>query len=249
MEKPIIDAREVLNDIRSGMDDVDLMKKYNLSSLGLGSLFRKLTHAGVIREVSARELLRDIRAGYSPDRLMEKYKLSLSALRSALMDLDLFGFLEEAERQRAATTAVKIHASEVVADIRAGIGDERLMEKYGLSFDGLQRLYAKLLEGGMTTPEQLHTVKIHASEVVADIRAGIGNERLMEKYGLSSGGLQHLRARLVETGAMRREELYAAAGTEDTVGVAPLPRSVRDYPVLSLVATSFRHVGVRGCNS
>ena len=74
MIKPVIDAKEVLDDIRSGMTDVDLMNKYNLSSLGLQSLFKKLTQAGVIKEISPKELLRDINAGFSPSQLMEKYK-------------------------------------------------------------------------------------------------------------------------------------------------------------------------------
>ncbi len=247
MDKPVIDAREVLNDLRSGMEDVDLMQKYNLSSRGLQSLFRKLTQAGIIREVSPRELLRDIRAGYSPDRLMEKYKLSVSALRCALRDLDLFGFLDEAKRQGAATTVVKISASEVIADIRAGMGDLRLMEKYGISFDGLQRVYAKLLEGELMTREELHTVRINPSEVVADVRAGMDDMGLMKKYGISSGGLQHLCARLVETGAITQEELHAAAScSEDTIGVDALPQFNRDYPVLSLAAMSFKHIDAVG---
>ena len=49
MTKVRIDARDVLNDIRSGLDDTALMKKYRLSGAGLQSLFSKLTEAGLIK--------------------------------------------------------------------------------------------------------------------------------------------------------------------------------------------------------
>ncbi len=42
MAKIKINAAQVVRDIRSGMDDPDLMGKYNLSAKGLQSLFRKL---------------------------------------------------------------------------------------------------------------------------------------------------------------------------------------------------------------
>jgi len=50
MFKPEIYAREILNDIRSGMDDVALMHKYKVTVKGLDSVFRKLLAAGLISE-------------------------------------------------------------------------------------------------------------------------------------------------------------------------------------------------------
>ncbi|MBI5251614.1 MAG: PilZ domain-containing protein [Desulfomonile tiedjei] len=38
----IIEAREIVRDVRDGMSDAELMKKYNLSSKGLQSAFQKL---------------------------------------------------------------------------------------------------------------------------------------------------------------------------------------------------------------
>ncbi|MEW6350845.1 MAG: PilZ domain-containing protein [Thermodesulfobacteriota bacterium] len=166
MKKPVIDAREVLNDLRAGMEDGDLMKKYNLSSLGVQSLFNKLTQAGLIREISPRELLRDISAGLSPEKLMEKHKLSQSALSRALSDLDLFGLLERAERKQTAAPTVRINASEVVSDIRTGMGDRALMAKYGLSAGGLQRLYDKILEAGAMTREELLAASTGSQDTV-----------------------------------------------------------------------------------
>jgi hypothetical protein len=50
MEKRKITAREVLEDIRLGKNDSNLMQKYNLSAQGLQSVFRKLLRAGLITQ-------------------------------------------------------------------------------------------------------------------------------------------------------------------------------------------------------
>jgi hypothetical protein len=58
MAKPEIYAREILNDIRSGMDDGNLMQKYKITGKGLDSVFRKLLAAGLVsqRELNARKI-------------------------------------------------------------------------------------------------------------------------------------------------------------------------------------------------
>ncbi len=48
--KIVINAAEVLRDIRGGMTSQDIMKKYNLSPKGLQSLFDKLVNASVLNE-------------------------------------------------------------------------------------------------------------------------------------------------------------------------------------------------------
>ncbi len=40
--KPIINAKDIIDDIRSGLDDAELMRKYKLTSKGLQSAFTKL---------------------------------------------------------------------------------------------------------------------------------------------------------------------------------------------------------------
>jgi DNA-binding response OmpR family regulator len=47
-KKVVVNAAEALNLIRSGVDDLALMRRYNLSPKGLQSLFRKLAAAGII---------------------------------------------------------------------------------------------------------------------------------------------------------------------------------------------------------
>ena len=56
MGKRRIDVKEAVADIRSGMDDYDLMTKYQVASDGLMSLFDKLVAGGYIdiSEIEAR---------------------------------------------------------------------------------------------------------------------------------------------------------------------------------------------------
>jgi len=55
MQKPTISAKDALKDIRSGMDDDALKKKYGLNAMGLESLFTKLMKAGLITLVELDE--------------------------------------------------------------------------------------------------------------------------------------------------------------------------------------------------
>jgi hypothetical protein len=71
---------------------------------------------------------------------------------------------------------------------------------------------------------------IKASEIVRDIRGGLTNLDIMEKYQLSSKGLQSLFTKLIEARAVRNGELDGRVPLgEDTVGLDQ-PRSVpRNY--------------------
>ncbi len=50
MPKTRIDARDAVDDIRAGLDDASLMKKYKVSAKGLQSLVKKLVHAGILQQ-------------------------------------------------------------------------------------------------------------------------------------------------------------------------------------------------------
>ncbi len=47
-QKTSVSAKAVLQDIRAGMSDPDLMEKYRLSVQGLQSLMKKMVVAGII---------------------------------------------------------------------------------------------------------------------------------------------------------------------------------------------------------
>lgn len=55
--KPKISAKEVLDDLRSGMDDEGFMLKYKLSYRQLQDLFRKLIKAGFVTPIELAERL------------------------------------------------------------------------------------------------------------------------------------------------------------------------------------------------
>jgi len=121
----------------------------------------------------------------------------------------------------------KVSARESVADIRSGMSDAALMEKYHLSPPGLQSLFDKLVGAGyidlseiqqrrpgylgmvaisVATPQAEKDeveegrqplmpklqVQVNAQEAARDIRSGMDDSALMEKYKLSSVGLQSL---------------------------------------------------------
>jgi len=105
-----IDAAEALRDIREGMNDVTLMKKYHLSAKGLDSLYSKLIKAGALRssdvgphfkmEVPAREVVADIRAGMTGADLATKYRLSSKGLESLLRKLIRAQVVRKSEIER-----------------------------------------------------------------------------------------------------------------------------------------------------
>jgi uncharacterized protein (DUF433 family) len=55
MEKRKISARELIADVRAGMDDSALMARYNLSAQGLQSAFKKLVEANVMTQAPIAE--------------------------------------------------------------------------------------------------------------------------------------------------------------------------------------------------
>jgi two-component system, cell cycle sensor histidine kinase and response regulator CckA len=56
MQKPVVDALEAAANVKAGMSDAQLMKKYGVSAEGLQSLFRKLVSSGILKpaEIEAR---------------------------------------------------------------------------------------------------------------------------------------------------------------------------------------------------
>ncbi len=154
MSKHVIDAKKAMEDIRSGMSDSALMTKYNLSPIGLQSLITKLVDLGAIRQVVARDLLRDIRAGLTNSELMEKYSLSAKTLTRLFNDMTESGIEFFRERQDVREKK-RIDIREIVADVRSGLTEPQLMEKYALSSRGLQSAFWKLVHSGALSWEEL----------------------------------------------------------------------------------------------
>lgn len=125
--KPVIKAAEAIELIRAGQGDEAIMERYNISAMGLESLFRKLVRSGFISQSEI-----DSRA--------------LNSQRSHMVTL--------ASIPRPGVRVVKLDPDEAVREIRSGLTDAQLMEKFNLSAKGLDRLFRKLvLEGIMDSPE------------------------------------------------------------------------------------------------
>ncbi len=115
---------------------------------------------------------------------------------------------------------LKIEAKKVLDDIRAGLDDAALMEKYNLSIKGLHSVLEKLValkalnesyiwtgrpprESGPGTPNR----ELSAKEVTRDIKSGMADGELMRKYKLSAKGLQNLLEQLMEAGVIKESDL------------------------------------------
>ena len=164
MQKPIIDARQALQDIQSGMDDSTLMKKYSLSTKGLKSLFDKLAAEGLIREINPRELIRDIGFGMSDADLRGKYKLSSVGLDRLLKDLQDFGLLPVNQYPQTRRDKVTIVVEKIVNDIRKRVPEIQLMAKYDLSAAGLQRVFQGLLDAGAIAPSEILEISFSSDD-------------------------------------------------------------------------------------
>lgn len=112
----------------------------------------------------------------------------------------------------------KINAKELISDIRAGMDDPCIMQKYGLSSQGLQSTFTKLLNKGLIQQSQLdartpQTKKIegrpaiNAKELAKDIRSGMSYKDIVHWYGLSSDHLDSVFEKLVSARLVRAEDL------------------------------------------
>jgi hypothetical protein len=88
-----------------------------------------------------------------------------------------------------------IQLQDALQDIRSGMDDVSIMNKYRLSGKGLQSLFRKLAQAGIIK-------HLSAQAVIADLRSGISRDDLQTKYGLSHQGLQSLFQELGRAGLL-----------------------------------------------
>ena len=90
-----VSQKDIIRDIRSGMDEAAIRKKYNLSLKGLQSLYDKLIEAGLLgkeiktqpRKLNLLAVLADIRGGMNRSDLRKKYALTDETLRQVVKKL------------------------------------------------------------------------------------------------------------------------------------------------------------------
>jgi Mor family transcriptional regulator len=164
--KKIID-KEIVKDIAGRMSDSELTQKYNLSVDELRSIFQQLAKA---RAKRIQALASDLRSGMARSELMKKYQLSAEGLETALKRLiekdaisqdELESFRSSLNEQRTLGSGGHsggkkgLKAKELLADIRAGLDDAGLMEKYGFSRGGILKALNQLISKGLMLPSEL----------------------------------------------------------------------------------------------
>jgi hypothetical protein len=75
---------------------------------------------------------------------------------------------------------------------------------------------------------------VSARDIVTDIRAGLTDSQLMDKYGLSAKGLESLFTKLIEAGVMESSEIYGRSARDDTVGLENMRALTRRYPAFAV---------------
>jgi hypothetical protein len=155
-------------------------------------------------------------------------------------------------------TKPKISARDAVRDIRSGMTDSQMMDKYGLSAKGLQSLVLKLLEAKAITPAEIDRRKdayhdttviqqIDGSDMVNDILSGMSDSDLMEKYGLSSEGLGLVFQTLTDTQVITLEEMYGTSSlAHDTVFVEDSRELLRHYLAIGVEIYESELSDIRG---
>jgi len=82
--KQTINVEEIVQDIRAGMTDSELIKKHNLSRDQLRSRFKQLAK---LRERRIQMLVGDLRSGMASSELMKKYQLCAEGLANLFKSL------------------------------------------------------------------------------------------------------------------------------------------------------------------
>jgi hypothetical protein len=122
MDKPKIGARQAVNDIKSGMTDAELMKKYSLTAKGLASLFRKLVEVKLLDE-----------------SFVSKRTASLEADRGTKPE----------QSQPAATEKPPELELAVLRDIKDGRHDREIMRRHELTPGRLNQIKDSLVQSGL----------------------------------------------------------------------------------------------------
>ncbi|HMK33900.1 MAG TPA: pentapeptide repeat-containing protein [Desulfomonilaceae bacterium] len=199
-----IKAIEAVKCIRAGMDDAALMQKFNISSVGLQSLFKQLETAGILHR-------------------LEFEKRSTLSSESVALQVDRTTFPLPPSNKPV------IDAAEALKSIKEGIDDAGLMKKYNLSIKGVQSLLKKLVMAGALREQDVtnrlafgrsevvieedNTIvrsagpELDNSEVAKRVRSGADRKELMEMFKISGTRLQNILEELRVEGSLSKTEL------------------------------------------
>jgi DNA-binding response OmpR family regulator len=129
--RPIkLPTKEIVDLIKSGIDEAALMEKFNLSAKALHSLLDQLVAAKVLTQSEA-DIRRSLSAG------------------TVVID---FG---EAKFPETTNEKPVIDSTDAAKCIRSGMDDSSLMKRYGISAKGLRSLFRKLVASGIIQQSEL----------------------------------------------------------------------------------------------
>jgi hypothetical protein len=100
-------------------------------------------------------------------------------------------------------------SDQFITDVKAGVPDEELMDKYGLQGDAFYRHKAAALDflaKQKSAPEKAK-VTISGRKFLSDVKAHLDDEALMEKYHVNQRQLQSLFRQLIEADLISPLEL------------------------------------------
>ncbi len=101
--------------------------------------------------INAKEFIQDVQAGMSDTALQAKYGMSgkqFFMYKAAVKD-----YLAK-EKQKTGKGR-KVSAKEILADIKADLSDDEIMDKYNFTRRQLQSVLRQLINAGLATPKEL----------------------------------------------------------------------------------------------
>lgn len=157
-----VKAQQVLFDILVGMTGRDLMKKYRLTPGQLARVLESLVKAGLLKRSEVDQLCVNVdtsgqmeRRSSTPDRLANAKPLDAAPWDCSEPRATTH---RPAERLPPPSSADSSGPSDrdkaILDDVRAGLDDAALMEKYGLSAIGVLNVVNKFLWCGILTSEE-----------------------------------------------------------------------------------------------
>jgi hypothetical protein len=215
MDKTKISAKQVLRDIRAGLDDEALMQKHEISVKGLYRVFTMLVLRGILdaEELEARRSLATTievitfkcrscglivvdRCDTCPRCCGELKRLEgeLSLRDRWLTEKTLFSKDEACQ-----------FALEFAADVK-GESIKRIYDLDGRP-DPIRETVAKQYHAAKKSAAPKPSIKISASEALKDIKLGLDDQTLMRKYDLTARQLQRLFRKIIRAGYATTLEL------------------------------------------
>jgi DNA-binding response OmpR family regulator len=153
IRKASVPADEILEAVRSGMEDAELMEKFDLSATDLYALLDRLVCDGKL----------------SQSEVDERFFLSAGTVAVDVTQTRL----PDSDKKKPV-----IRAKDAVRCIKAGTDDLALMKKFEISAKGLRSLFEKLLDAGLITPQDCY----ESSQLARDLILGDQVREFPKRY-------------------------------------------------------------------